>query len=59
MRLLVSYDKRHVSYQTESYLHAVDWQADDDMIWVMQKKKWIEIKLLVSYDKRHVSYLTK
>ena len=45
MILLVSYDKRHsVSYQTETDLLAVDYRAEDDIICIMQKMKWTDLK---------------
>ena len=36
----------NISYQTDTDLHAVE-VADDDMIWVIQKEKQIEMILLV------------
>ena len=48
-----------ISYQTDTDLRAVE-VADDDMIWVTQKKKQIKIILLVwsqeHYNKLNVSY---
>ena len=42
-------NKLNVSYQTETDLLAIE-VADDDMIWVIQKKQQIEMILLVWSD---------
>ena len=44
-------NKLNISYQTDTDLRALE-VADDDMIWVIQKEKQIEMLLLVWSDIR-------
>ena len=62
MRLLVSYDKRHVSYQipSQTYKLLINERWWYDLSRAKDKKNGIEMILIVSHDKRcSVSYQTE